>query len=161
MNTNWEWPLPGEDKYTSYQGLFGALRKYGIHTGTDFYCNNNQIVVAVEDGEVVLIEEFTGENANPPSPWWNNTKAVLVEGKSGVVVYGEINPLSSISVGKKIRKGQRLGNVVTVLKTDKGTPMTMLHLELYKPGTRETVVWNLNENQPDSLLDPMPFFGHK
>lgn len=148
------WPLPGVDKLTSYQGMFGAVRKYDIHTGIDCYCEPNQMVIAVEDGEVVAIEDFTGENANPPSPWWHNTKAVFVEGKSGVVVYGEINPLSTIKIGKQLRKGQNIGHVTTVLKKDKGLPMTMLHLELYRPGTRESVIWNLGEMQPDVLLDP-------
>ena len=150
----WTWPLPGADRYTSYAGDFGVSRKYCVHTGVDCYCEPQQNVVAVEDGEVVAIEEFTGEHANPPSPWWNNTKAILVEGESGVVVYGEIKPLETIKIGKKIRKGQNIGNVITVLKKDKGLPMTMLHLELYKSGTRETAIWNLNESQPDNLLNP-------
>lgn len=151
---NWTWPLPGEDKYTSYAGLFGAKRKFDIHTGIDCYCNVNQVVIAVEPGLVVAIENFTGENSNPPSPWWHNTKAILIEGPSGVVVYGELNPLNTIKIGKKISRGQNLGHIVTVLKKDKGMPLNMLHLELYKTGTRETVIWNLNEAQPDALLDP-------
>lgn len=149
------WPLPGADPYTSYQGDFGAIRKHDIHTGLDIYCEPNQIVVAVEDGEVISIENFTGEHANPPSPWWHNTKAVLVEGKSGVVVYGEIKPLDSIKVGKKMRRGQNIGHVITVLKKNKGLPMTMLHLELYKSGTKETIVWDLGKPQPENLLNPI------
>jgi len=151
----WTWPLPGADRLTSYQGDFGAIRKHDIHTGIDCYCEPQQIVVTVENGEVVGIEDFTGEFANPPSPWWHNTKAVLVEGASGVVVYGEIKPLDSIKVGDKIKAGKILGKVITVLKKDKGLPMTMLHLELYKSGTRETVVWGLGDPQPENLLNPM------
>jgi murein DD-endopeptidase MepM/ murein hydrolase activator NlpD len=152
---NWIWPLPGADRVTSYQGDFGAIRKHDIHTGVDIYCEPQQIVVAVEDGEVVSIENFTGESANPPSPWWNDTKAVLVEGPSGVVVYGEIKPLDSIAVGQKIKVGKILGKVITVLKKDKGMPMTMLYIELYKKGTRETAIWNLGEEQPENLLNPI------
>ena len=33
--------------------------------------------------------------------------------------------------------------------------MTMLHIELYKTGTKETVVWNIGEQKPDSLLNPL------
>jgi len=108
---------------------------------------------------VVGIEDFTGEFANPPSPWWNNTKAVLIEGPSGVIVYGEIKPLDTIKIGKKIRRGQNIGNVITVLKKDKGMPMTMLHVELYEKGIRETVIWNLDEPQPTGLLNPMPLLN--
>jgi len=158
MNTiQYKWPLMGEYKYTSHQGMFAAVRKYDIHTGVDCYCDPDQLVVSMEDGVVVKIEEFTGENAVPPSPWWNNTKAVFVEGKTGVFVYGEIKPLDSLKVGEKIKAGKILGRVVTVLKKDKGLPMTMLHIELYKTGTRETVIWNLEEAQPESLLDPTLF----
>ncbi len=35
MLTNYTWPLPGEDKLTSYAGMFGAVRKHDIHTGVD------------------------------------------------------------------------------------------------------------------------------
>lgn len=152
----WIWPLPGANLFIpgsniSHPGSFGAIRKYDIHTGVDIYCEPEQEVLAVEDGEVVLIENFTGANAVPPSPWWHETKAVLIEGASGVVVYGEIRPLETITVGQKIKQGQTIGNVITVLKKDKGLPMTMLHFELYKYGTRETVVWELEKPQPENL----------
>lgn len=157
----WQWPLPGVDKLSSYQGSFGAVRKYDVHCGVDLYCEPHQLTVAVEDGIVVGIEKFTGEFATPSTSWWNDTYAVLVEGASGVVVYGEIEPTNTIQVGKKIRQGQTLGYVITVLKKDKGLPMTMLHLELHKPGTKETVTWNLNEPRPESLLDPSDKLGDK
>jgi murein DD-endopeptidase MepM/ murein hydrolase activator NlpD len=155
----WIWPLPGTELIVPgsmpHPGSFGAIRKHDIHTGIDLYCEPLQEVVAVEDGTVVLIEKFTGEFATPPSPWWHNTYAVLIEGQSGVVVYGEIKPLEAISVGYKIKQGETIGNVITVLKKDKNTPMTMLHLELYKSGTRETVIWNLGQPQPENLLNPL------
>ena len=108
----------------------------------------------MEDGVIVKIENFTGPSAEPPTPWWNDTQAIMVEGSTGVIVYGEVKPLDSIKVGDKVKAGKIIGKVVTVLQKDKGLPMTMLHLEVYKPGTRETVVWNLGESQPDTLLDP-------
>lgn len=156
----WVWPVPGAElnipgSNVPHPGKFGVARKYDIHTGEDIYCEPGQKVVAVEDGEIVSIENFTGEFANPPSPWWNDTKAVLVEGESGVVVYGEIKPLEHIAVGQKIKQGEIVGHVVTVLKKDKGLPMTMLHFELHKPGTRETVIWNIGEPKPDTLLNPL------
>ena len=139
------WPLPHCDGYTSYQGLFGASRKWDIHTGYDLYCDPGQLVVAMEDGVIVKIENFTGPSAEPPTLWWNDTQAIMVEGATGVIVYGEVKPLDSIKVGDKVKAGKIIGKVVTVLQKDKGLPMTMLHLEVYKPGTRETVVWNLGE----------------
>jgi len=154
----YNWPLPGADRFSSYAGSFGAVRKHDIHTGIDIYCEPNQVCCSVEAGEVVKIEVFTGPNAEPPSPWWHETHAIYVEGKTGVIVYGELKPISSMVVGKKISGGQVLGHIQTVLKKDKGTPMTMLHLELYKPGTREAVIWKLDQEKPESLLDPSDIF---
>lgn len=157
----WQWPLPGVDKYSSYQGVFGVERKFDVHCGIDYYCEPGQTVVYAESGTIVAIEKFTGEFATPPTPWWNNTYAVLVEGASGVVVYGEIQPLDVIQVGKIVRTGMVIGHVIPVLKKDKGLPMTMLHIELHKHGTRETAVWNLGESKPESLLDPTLFLERK
>jgi murein DD-endopeptidase MepM/ murein hydrolase activator NlpD len=155
MNDKWIWPLPGTDLIIPVENAsFGAVRKFDMHTGCDIYCEPGQEVVAVEEGEIVLIENFTGADANPSSPWWHETQAVLIEGHSGVVVYGEIEPLESLKVGQKIQQGEVVGHVVTVLKKDKGLPMTMLHIELYKPGTRSTATWGLNESQPEALLNP-------
>lgn len=156
MNESWEWPLwCGPKKMPDEPGLFGAIRKFDIHTGVDIYTYPGMPVLAVEDGIVVKIEDFTGEKAG--SPWWNDTEAVLIEGVSGVVCYGEIAPLKSIQVGVQIRRGDCLGCVLPVLKKDKGRPMTMLHLELYEHGTRETVLWGLGEEKPKTLKDPTPY----
>ena len=100
----------------------------------------------------MAVENFTGSKANPPSPWWRNTQAVLIEGKSGVVVYGEIQ--TDLEVGDLVAAGMIVGDVKTVLTKDKGRPMSMLHLELHKPGTIETCEWTYEK--PASLCDPTP-----
>jgi murein DD-endopeptidase MepM/ murein hydrolase activator NlpD len=137
-----------------HPGSFGVKRKHDIHTGIDLYCNENANVFAVEDGVVLAIEEFTGPKAN--SPWWLSTKCLLVEGESGVVCYGEIEP--NVSVGNLVKSGQKIANVLPVLKktkTDiKNHSRWMLHFELYTHGTRETIWWRLEQPQPDNLLDP-------
>lgn len=114
-------------------------------------------VFAVEDGIVVAIEEFTGR-ATGTEEFWYDTWAVLVEGPSGVVNYGEIEPVEDLTVGSKVAAGGEIGKVLRVLKKDKGRPLTMLHLELYESGTRESVEW-LPENAsspPAALQDPTP-----
>ncbi len=98
----------------------------------------------------MVIEEFTGARAG--SPWWHDTFAVLVEGASGVVLYGELAP--AVIVGAKVERGDLVGRVLTVLKRDKGLPMTMLHLELYERGARASVWWRHGEAQPAGLRDP-------
>jgi murein DD-endopeptidase MepM/ murein hydrolase activator NlpD len=155
---HWKWPLPGVNcdiPIDSHPGAFASIRRYDVHTGVDLYCEIGQQVVAVEDGIVVCIEAFTGASAG--SPWWNETSAVLVEGKSGVVLYGELQEAKNITVGSTICAGDLLGNVLRVLKHDRGRPTTMLHLELYKQGTRSSTWWRHNEQKPNALCDPTMF----
>jgi murein DD-endopeptidase MepM/ murein hydrolase activator NlpD len=134
-------------------GAFGTLRKNHRHEGVDLYCNPNDEVVAIEDGVVVLVEDFTG--LKTASPWWNDTRAVHVEGSSGVIVYGEIQEIITITIGTLITAGEILGRVVPVLKVNKGRPMAMLHVELYHPGTREPVAWHpWIDEKPKFLKNP-------
>ena len=148
------WPLAGATPLLpDAPGQFGAVRKKDIHTGVDLYCEVGTDVLAVEDGTVVLVEVFTGPNTTPPSPWWNETHAVLIEGRHGVITYGEIQP--SVRVGDRVRGGQIIGRVASpVLKTFKGRPMVMLHFERMAPQTRETFWWPLDTPRPAPLLDP-------
>ena len=133
---------------TPYQGTFGAQRRCDIHTGFDNYCNVNEPVFAIEKGKVINIPYFTGEKAD--SKWWNETKAILIEGHSGIILYGELDPL--VKIDDFIEEGQLIGKVLTVLKEDKGLPMTMLHIELYKHGYRgDGEWWYTGQDKPKYL----------
>ena len=138
----------------NHPGAFGFVRKNHVHEGIDLYCEDGADVFAVEDGFVVAVLDFTGERANPPSPWWNDTQAVMIEGASGVVLYGEIK--TELVVGDAVRQDYIVGSVVPVLKKDKGRPMSMLHLELHKHGTRQAYDWPLIGPHRHTLLDPTP-----
>lgn len=145
-------PLP------PHPGAFGVKRQHHTHEGVDLYAPPGTPVYAVEPGEIVAVIPFTGPRADPPSPWWHDTDAVLVEGPSGVVVYGEIRPVVGRvgrPIGYKLERGESVGYVVQVLTKDKGYPMSMLHLELHVPGTRYAYDWI--DERPPSLLDPTPF----
>ena len=138
-----------------HPGAFGVKRKHHTHEGVDLYCAEGTDVHAVEDGKIVAILHFTGEQAIPPSLWWRDTMAMLVEGESGVVVYGEMAPRLGKLVGDKVRRGDVVGNVMQVLSHYKGFPVSMLHLELHIHGTRDAYDWV--DEKPVSLLDPTPF----
>lgn len=138
-----------------HPGAFGVQRKHHTHEGVDLYCSDGTPVSAVEDGIVVALLAFTGAQATPPSPWWHDTQALLIEGSSGVVVYGEIEPLLNIEIGAHVKAGQKLGWVKQVLKVNKGRPMSMLHLELHQHGTRDALEWE--DKRPETLLDPTPY----
>lgn len=150
---NIQYPFPKSNEPSS----FGFKRKYDIHTGIDLYCKKYEPVYAMENGHVVNIEKFTGEWAD--SPWWNNTEALLVEGHSGVICYGEIIVTDKIKSRGFVISGDVIGHVETVLKKDKGkNPMNMLHIELYKKGTTNSVWWKLEEEKPEELLDITELF---
>jgi murein DD-endopeptidase MepM/ murein hydrolase activator NlpD len=148
------WPLSGTVPVvpTDGPGKFGAVRKHDIHTGVDLYCAPGQPVRAVETGIIVALLDFTGPKAG--SFWWRDTRAVMVESGEHVVLYGEVVEAHGLAVGTTVQAGDVLGEVVRVLRQDRGAPTTMLHLELYASGVREPVWWRLGESQPIGLLDP-------
>lgn len=152
---NYKYNLPEDHE----PGSFGFVRKYDIHTGVDLYCEELDPVYAIEDGTIVNVAPFTGAGAE--SPWWEDTSYITVEGDSGVILYGELSPSESLFhnltelMDENIKKGQLLGYVKRVLKSDKKVvPSTcMLHMELYKKGTKEPVWWKLGEPKPEELLN--------
>lgn len=146
--------LPFYIPETPEPGAFGAVRRHDIHTGVDLYLPEGTPVFFVETGTVVGIEHFTG---GKESPWWNDTWAVLVESEDKVLLYGEVYKPTEYKVGQVVTAGSLCAHVAKVLKKMKGRPMTMLHFEMYKPGTRESVWWKLNEPKPDNLLNPTDF----
>ena len=136
---------------TPLHGRFGARRKHDVHTGFDIYCDEKEPVYAIEDGIVTNVDLFTGEELG--FPWWETTWAILIEGKSGVIGYCEIHQ-PELKIGDKVVEGQQIANIKRVLKVDKGLPMTMLHIELYKHGYRGNwEIWNLDGEKPDNLLN--------
>lgn len=134
-------------------GGFGTERKFDIHTGIDLYCELGDKVFAIESGEVIDIHLFTG---GAESPWWKETSAVVVKGKSGYILYGEIDPI--VKVGDFVKEGELIGVVLEVLKKEKPkTPTCMLHLELYSE-YNGSLWWKLGEEKPSGLEDPNKLF---
>ena len=150
-----KWPLIHSEPQIPSKGHVGDFafrRSFYHHPGIDLYCKIGHLVQAIEDGVVVHIENFTGPNANPPSPWWNETFSIMVEGKSGVIGYCEM--IVYLKVGDVVKAGDILGYITPVLKKDKGNGTTMLHLEHYTPGTVQHVTWVLDTEKPKQLLNP-------
>ena len=160
-----------------HPGAFGFHRRRNHHTGIDLYCRDGAVVRAAEDGTVVKIDVFTGPKAG--HDWWEETWAVMVEGASGVINYGELKEepeqayqddhprdggikVRKLRVGQVVKRGDQIGNVKRVLFEDKFRPdipghsTSMLHLELYKHGTREFADWHDVTKNPN-LMDPTPY----
>jgi murein DD-endopeptidase MepM/ murein hydrolase activator NlpD len=140
----------------NHPGSFGINRHQHVHTGVDLYAPYGCPVRAMEAGKIIAIEWFTGPSVN--MPWWNDTRAVYVEGETGVFNYGEIQEFTNLKVGDNVIQGQLLGYVLIVLKKIKGRPMSMLHLELYDHGYIDTwSEWKINEKKPIHLQDPTTY----
>lgn len=160
----WHFPLEiGKCKgipLNHHPGAFGFSRHHNHHTGVDLYTEDGALVHAVEDGTVVVINQFTGPKVG--HEWWEDTWGMMVEGASGVVNYGEISPACFVQVGHKVKRGQYLGNVKRVLFPHKlrpdipGHSCSMLHMELYKHGARDFAGWEDPSKNPE-LLDPTPY----
>ena len=149
------WPLKNAvPLFPDEPGQFGAVRKHDVHTGVDLYCEKGGYVQSMEAGVVIDIVPFTGEVASPPTPFWNNTWAVVIQGEHGILLYGEIVPLPEIMVGMQVQEGQEIGCVMPVLKSFKGRPMCMLHMEAYS--TYSTPVEWLPGPMPAGLKDVTP-----
>src|SRR4030042_470581 len=149
-------PLPPIPLGKKHPGCFGINRHEHVHTGVDLYAPMGCPVSAMETGKVIQISWFTGPVLN--LPWWRNTKAGYIEGRSGVFIYGEIQEYPSLKVGDTVQRGEYFGYVLPVLKKYKGIPMSMLHIELYEQGyTDNWVEWKIGEEKPEHLKDPTPY----
>lgn len=172
QQTRWYFPISGCPgiPINHHPGAFGFNRRKNHHTGVDLYCKNGQQVFAVEDGTIVKIEQFTGSKVG--HDWWNDTWGVMIEGSSGVVNYGELGRpdgtwyenhyTTVLKVGQRVKRNELIGNVQQVLFDEKlrkdipGHSCSMLHLELYKHGSREFADWHDPQKNPN-LLDATPY----
>jgi len=140
----------------NHPGSFLGERKFSPHTGVDLYCENDTPVYSMAPGIVVSIEDFTGKGDD--SPWWEDTKCVLIQHRFGTVCYGEIEPSFGIKVGMEVSCGALIGTVKRVLKPGKERPdipghnTSMLHIELYPCGQKTAS--KSYEQDKDILLDP-------
>jgi hypothetical protein len=152
-----KWPLRNVAPtipHWGHVGDFAFRRSHYYHPGIDLYCADLQPVQAIEEGTIVNIEVFTGPNAEPPSPWWNETFSIMVQGNSGVIGYCELVPFQHLKVGQTVDEDETIALITPVLKKDKGNGTTMLHLEHYSRGTTGHVTWVLDCDKPKQLLNP-------
>lgn len=147
------WPLvhdrlPTESVRDARQ--FGARRgdkKY--HAGIDLAADRGTLVVAPETATVIGSQGFNGPNAH----------ALLLETDSGMVILlGEVEPGSWDEFG--LRRGSRVGVGYPVARVGINPEGgTMLHLETYRPGTRQNHKWFVDKPPPPELLDPTDYIA--
>ena len=123
---------------------FGAPRKNGKkHAGIDLLdAFGTTTVVAVKDGTVVRFF----------SDFYAGTDAVMIDHGDYVINYAEIRVSGNLrSVGAAIKAGEVVGTIID----NNASGSSMLHFELYKPGT--TVNYQWWGAQPEPLLDGTQF----
>jgi hypothetical protein len=142
----------------AHPGAFGCKRKFDRHTGIDLYGTPGDWVYAINDGIVVNVDKFTGDDA---TDWWLPTDAITVETPTENWVYGELK--SYVTVGDRVKSGQVIGELVPVLRPHKlrtdipKHSCTMLHLEKYSRSYEPEMgwaIWTANSDRPSYLLDP-------
>lgn len=143
--------IPNEN----HAGAFGTKRKFDIHTGIDLYTNDGANVYSISSGEVIGKIAFTGQKAG--SPWWEDTSALIIRHSFGIFIYGEV--VSDLNIGNYVTAGQKIGQVKKVLKKDKGTPQSMLHMEMYNREINDGAIWLLDQELPSDLLNLYPFLN--
>jgi len=162
------WPLPGVPYDTHPRGKYGVVRRFDRHTGIDLYAEEGSKVVSMTDGYIKHLGPFTGpgvvcDDYPNGSDWWLPTEYIVIEHGGVLVLYGEI--LVNFHVrerwkdklgSKYLEAGTTLGTVKRVLRHDKGTPTSMLHVEQLREWTsRCPVVWGReDEDPPKELMDP-------
>lgn len=143
----------------AHPGAFGNARKYNFHEGIDLYGKEGDWVFAIEDGEVVRYEQFTGPKVG--HDWWLTTHAITVKSGDHYWVYGELK--SDIAVGTMVKAGQKIGELVPVLPLEKIRPdlpkhsNVMLHLEKWNnkfDWEKGWTAWTTREDRPEWLEDP-------
>lgn len=144
-----QWPLVTSSRRVTND--FGDARPAGAstptrhHAGEDLPAPRGTVVVAMERGTIVAIDD----------DWYTNSKgtdtgATYLQLDSGIVLnYGELEPGSTealgLRVGSVVERGAPIGKVGATL---------MLHFETYVKGTRASKRWTWKAAAPSGLLNP-------
>jgi hypothetical protein len=149
-------PLP------PHPGAFGDVRLRHIHEGVDLYTLPDTPIYAIEDGLIVGVTPLSGGATR--NAYWHDMEAVLVQGKSGLLVYGELAPLKGLAPAQKVKAGELLGHIYpkgyhykNTNRKDEDEDHRFFHLELHHPEIRLPTKWLVDQPKPETLHDPTPF----
>lgn len=143
------WPLPTAPRKW-WPKSFGGRRPWKSpdpshhHKGVDIHAPEGAPVVAPTDGTVLSDSGWSGPN----------TRGVMFQSDGGpVLVFGAVAPGSyRDDFPYRVKRGEKIAEIG---RYPGGS--TMLHLELYKVGTRKRVVWPWGTPQPETLVNPHPY----
>jgi len=172
------WPVPQSNTKNipepGQPGSFWEDRGDRHHAGVDMYAPAFSDVVAIEDGIVLEVSEFTSPKK---IHYWNVTYSILIKTDNGIIHrYAELHD-TQIKTGDQIKAGDLIGHVGVVLnleKIDKNSPPyiqklkskgvpSMLHFEMLKEipeSTDKYLGGNFFRNEiPESLMDPTNYLN--
>ena len=170
------WPVP--DSYSdklpeeNEPGSFWEHREDRYHCGVDIYADAGKKVIAIENGIVLDIREFTSPEMNY---YWNTTYAVVIKSSGNIIYkYAELSDVL-VRIGNYVDGGQPIGTIGMVINQDRlsmkvpfyirklitnGNP-SMLHLEMYKSPISQVEPYSCGNYfgtyKPESLLNPLHF----
>jgi len=170
------WPVPESSNKSipegGVRGSFWENRTDRRHAGVDMYAPIDSDVMAIEDGTVLEVAEFTSPDL---IPYWNVTYSIIIETADGNIQrFAELRD-AVVKTGDKVKGGQVIGHIGHVLdleKINESSPMyiqklknagvsSMLHFELHTrfPGKPERYMGGnfFQEEQPDHLVDPSDY----
>jgi murein DD-endopeptidase MepM/ murein hydrolase activator NlpD len=156
---NARWPLlrdklkkiPTASKGKDCSGRCVGARRYiendftkgtRCHCGVDLYAAQGDPIGAIDDGTIVNMYKF-----------YKTTWAIFVNHGDYVINYGEVDYKSIAKYELKIGGKIGAGNQIAVV--GKGDRDSMLHIEMWQPGTKQNMSWAdfPNGSPPAQLLD--------
>ena len=139
------WPLPRsarkwrESSFASGRP-WGSANPTGHHKGIDIRASEGDPVRAMDSGLV------TGQTG------WDGpkTRGLMVQHTGGpVLVYGAVSPEGMTAIGERVERGEVIAKVGSY-----PSGRSMLHLEVYRAGTRRRPRWKYDTPQPGSVVNP-------
>jgi len=136
-------PRPGEP------GSFWEDRGDRHHAGVDIYAPGTASVVSIEDATVVAVHEFTSPDLNP---YWNVTYSILTRNEQGLYLrYAELGSVC-VEAGQKVRAGEVIGTVGSVLALDRIDSTAPLYIQRLKDrGNAAMLHFEMYDRQPRPL----------
>jgi len=170
------WPVPKSSSKSlpnnGERGSFWENRSDRRHAGVDMYAPIDSDVLAIEDGTVLKVAEFTSPEL---IPYWNITYSIIIQTDDGTIQrYAELRD-SVVKAGDRVKGGQVIGHIGHVLDLDKinetspgyiqklknAGVSSMLHFELHNrfPGKPDKYLGGnfFQEEQPDHLVNPTDY----
>ena len=118
------------DKSGKIHAIHQLLKAHSLYNADEQYI--------VEDGEVIIVDEFTGRKM--VGRRWSDGLHQAVEAKEGVVVRGETQTLATITIQNYFRMYEKLSGMTGTAETEEGEFHQIYNLDVAVIPTNQPVV---------------------